>query len=216
MSKPDGSALIHELLAAPAAFCESGRAYNLLQAYFAGFPKETLRPLLKSDDSSVQRSAAFIVSELGIAASSLVSEFPRLLSSQDQHVVWYAVEALAVCAKGESVSHFAHVVLMLESGLDPIRRLAMRLMARVDHSQLVGAREYFDDQDGRFEPYVRGLSALTNGRLDELGIRAMLEHIDPLVRRFGAIAASRFRSQFPASWLLVKESQDEDVRSILR
>lgn len=216
MSTVDGASLVHEMLKAPQRFSEAGRAYMLLQAYFAGFPKETLRPLLESDDVWVQRSAGFIVSELGSAAADLVSAFPQLLKSPDAHVIWYAMEALAICATGENADLFAHVVRMLESPSDPLRRLAMRLMARVDASQLEGVRRYLDAQGDQVEVHARGLAALTGDQLSEASIAAMVGQSEPLTRRYGAIAASRFRTKFPEVCSLVDASDDPDVRSIFR
>jgi hypothetical protein len=214
MSNVDGARLIEELLADPKKFSESGRAYILLQAYFAGFPKETLRPLLESDDVWVQRTASFVVSELGRDAASLASAFPRLLNSRDEHVVWYAMEALAVCATAEG--SLAPVVLMLESPSEPLRRLAMRLLARVDTSLLEGAHRYFDVQGGRVEAHIRGLAALTDKQLSEASIATMVGQSEPLTRRYGAIAASRFRTQFPGTRSFVDASDDADVRSAFR
>lgn len=214
MSSDKGSELIDELLGDPAKFCDNGRAYGLLQAYFAGFPKETLRPLLRHNDVWVQRSAAFVVSELGSAAASLVDEFPSLLSSPDEHVVWYGMEALAVCAKGTSAPLFGHVASMLESKSEPIRHLAMRLMTRVDASQLEAAREYFDDRGQQAQVHSRELRALTVEHPEERAIAAMVEDSDPLNRRYGAIAAIRFRRRFPALQALLEQSNDPDVRIV--
>ena len=60
--------LIEAMLADPIAFEEQGRANELLKHYFSGFPLDTLRPLLRSENVAVQRNASFIASELGSRA----------------------------------------------------------------------------------------------------------------------------------------------------
>jgi hypothetical protein len=54
-----GNPLIGELLADPAAFQERGRAYQLLEEYFAGLPVQTLRPLLQHTDTLVKYAAVW-------------------------------------------------------------------------------------------------------------------------------------------------------------
>lgn len=211
----DGARLIRELLADPAKFDRGGRAYVLLQAYFAHFPKETLRPLLRSNDVIVQRSAAFVISELGRDAASLVEDLPPLLRSSDPHVQWYAMEGLAVCSTGEHARLFAHVVLMLESANDPIRRLAMRLMTRVDVSQLAAVAGHFGRlQDERYRTHVLGLNVLAEVEPAESVIASMVGHVEPLTRRYGAIAVKRLRRPHPSVASLVRSSDDQDVRAL--
>jgi len=216
MKQADGQHLIVELLTDPERFCESGRAIQLLQAYFDGLPKETLRPLLRSENAWVQQSAAFVSSELGSAASGLVGEFPRLLASSNRHVVWYAMEGLAVCAKGEDAGLFAEVLLMLDHPDDALRRLAMRLATRVDATQLEGAGNQLEAQDARFALHTRCLRSLITSSPDEGEIVALLQAPEALARRYGAIGATRFRSQFPGPFSKMDHSDDPDVRSMAR
>jgi hypothetical protein len=78
-----GHGLIRELLADPHRFHEDGRGYDLLRVYLGGFPLETLRPLLGSDDPLVQRAAMFVASGLGSAADDLIEDVIPFLESPD-------------------------------------------------------------------------------------------------------------------------------------
>ncbi|NJK30986.1 MAG: hypothetical protein HC927_00480 [Deltaproteobacteria bacterium] len=213
MNENIGEELIHELLADPREFDESGRAYALLQAYFDGLPLSTLRPLLQSQDVFVNRSAAFVASELGAGASTLIDDVIPLLRSPDRHVRYYATEVLTVCAKGDRAKEFAHVMRMLECDDDGLRYLTMHLVSRADVSQLEAARRAFEHLAVPDERHVTGLLTLAaEDRVDPDIVAAMMTDADPLVRRYGAIAAKRTFRHFPA---LIREavfSKDSEIR----
>jgi hypothetical protein len=127
MPPATGEQLIRELLTNPRVFSKDGRAYDLLQAYFAGLPLETLRPLLRDDDLLVRRAAAFVAEELGIQAQSLIDDILPLLASGDRYLQYHAMEALAVCSQGEQAAAFKHVARGLENDDDVLRFRAMEL-----------------------------------------------------------------------------------------
>jgi len=214
-----GERLINDLLADPRKFDEDGRAYALLQIYFAGFPLDTLRLLLRNDDIFVQRAAAFIASELGGKASSLVDDIVPLVSSTDRHVQWYAMEVLAVCGEGEHVEKFAVVIQMLKSNDVALRRLAMRLIANADVSQLEAARRYFATRGASHESHETEthhqalVTLVARNRVEPPVVAAMIKDTDPLVRRYGAIMAARLVSEYPNLILEARASDDPDLQS---
>lgn len=217
MNPQTGERLIRDLLADPKQFDEAGRAYDLLQAYFAGLPLETLRPLLRSDDVFVQRSAAFVASELGREAWSLVDDVIPLLRSTDRHVSYYAMEVLTVCCEGVHAELFAHVARMVDSDDDVLRALAMRLVSNADRSQLEAAQRLFDTSNPRQRTHSNALRTLAAGDRVEPGvIAAMIHDADPLVRRYGAIAAKRLLRESPSLMLEVGASEDADLGRFYR
>lgn len=209
-----GERLINDLLDDPRKFDEDGRAYALLQSYFAGLPLDTLRPLLRSDDVFVQRAASFIASELGGKASILVDDIVPLVSSMDRNVQWYAMEVLTVCSEGKHAEKFAYVVRMLESDDGTLRRLAMRLMASADVSQLEAARRLFETHGGSHETHQQALLTLAAGtRVEPLVVTTMMKDADALVRRYGAIAARRLVREHPNLIVEARASDDPDLRN---
>ena len=219
MKLPSAEKLIADLLADPQKFEDDGRAYDLLQAYFAGFPVDTLRPLLTSGDRHVQRAAAFVASELGAGAAELVDDVIPLLAAGDRRLAYDAMEILTVCCTGERAAGMAHVALQLESSDDVLRALAMRLVGRADASQLEAAHDHLSSGGagaGR-ETHRDGLRVLADGERVEPGVVvAMIGHDDPLVRRYGAIASHRLRKRFPALIDQVGASTDAELRSFHR
>jgi len=213
MDDQDGEQLVDELLADPRKFDDEGKAYALLQLYFKGFPVETLRPLLRSDNVFVQRSAAFVASELGGDSRNLVDDLIPLLSSVDRHVSWYAMEALTVCCKGEHIEKFAHVARMLESDDNALRGLAMRLVSNADVSQLEAAWRFFGAPDSYHRTHADALHALVAAhKVDPTFVVAMMHDPDPLIRRYGAIAAKRVLKKFPHLIMEAGSSVDSDLR----
>ena len=142
--------LIDEMLADPIQFEAEGRANDLLQYYFNGFPLDTLRPLLKSSNVVVQRNASFIASELGSKSAALVDDIIPLLHSGDPHIQYAAAEVLAVCCHGESAEKYRHIIKLLETSHEGLRELVLDLMSRADRSQRGVIRSYFESR-GQFD-----------------------------------------------------------------
>ena len=206
------SALIDDLLGDPSRFDKQGRAYDLLQNYFRGYPVETLRPLLANKDQLIQRAAVWIVSELGKDGCSLLDAVIPLIDSHDRYIKYHALEIAIVCSVDGKVDRFAHVARSLESSDEEIRILAMRLISVADQCQLeagarvAGASPAFNDM------HKRGLLHLcASNRLDGNQVLQMINDANPLVRRYGAIAARRLFETFPDLISTATESADPDI-----
>lgn len=202
--------LIQKLLANPSRFNKSGEAYSLLQAYFAGHPVETLRQLLLDKNVLVQRSAAFIASELGAYVCTLIDDIVPLATSQDGHTAWYAIEILTVCSIGNQASKFVHVVRALESEDDGLRRLAMRMVCSADMSQLQAAQSCVEPQS----PHATGLAVLTNEVVKPEELVLMVRGSVPLLRRYGAIGVKRLEQRWPQLLTELDTSDDRDVYTL--
>src|SRR5439155_23908582 len=98
-----GQQLIQELLEDPTRFYESGKTYELLQAYFGGFPLVTLRPLLAHSERMVKRAAVWVTSEIGDDGRSLIHDVIPLIRDDDRFIQYYALETVTVWSVGEDV-----------------------------------------------------------------------------------------------------------------
>ena len=213
----NGRELIRELLADPLEFNERGSAYGLLQAYFAGFPVETLRPLLRSGDPLIQRAAVFVASELGDQARPLVDDVIPLMESGDRYLQYNAMEITAVCCDGEQAGKFAHVVLQLGNDDPVLRVLAMRLMSKADVAQLAAAGQRLACGKGVHSAHEIGLRALTAEDNADSGVVAQMIHAsEPLLRRYGAIVAKRLLRKLPVFMNEVASSDDPDLQAFNR
>lgn len=193
-----GNPLIAELLANPSKFKQDGRAYQLLEEYFSGLSVDTLRPLLRHEDSLVRHAAVWVASELGDQASALLDDATPLIESNDRFQSYHALEIAAVCAIGPQVDRFVNVARGLESGDGVIRGLTMRLMSRADPSQLEAAAVASERDPACPEAHKRGLWLLAKGeQADSRDVRELLASDNRLALCYGAIAAKRLREKCP-------------------
>jgi HEAT repeat protein len=206
--------LILSLLSDPSAFTDKGSAYSLLQEYFAGYPIDTLRPLLRHEDALVQRAAVWVASELGAQAGPLLGDVLPLLRSEDRYLAYYALEVVAVCATGEQTPYLTEVLAKLESEDPVLRVLAMRLIGNTDDESL---RTTLGVLQGRSasERHRAGLALLLSDGQEKWKrtVMELLKDEEPLLRKYGAIMARRALAEAPELIQEAATSEDEDVRS---
>jgi hypothetical protein len=143
----------------------------------------------------------------------LVGDIVPLTTSQDAHTAWYAIETLTVCCIGEQASEFAHVVQALESNHVGLRRLAMRMTCSSDVLQLRAAQRHFEGSSPQ-SMHAAGLALLTSETVKPEEVASLLRDLDPLLRRYGAIAAKRFGQRYPQLLTELGSSDDSDVTSL--
>jgi HEAT repeat protein len=209
---PNSSAdqLIKDLLIDPARFTEQGKSYQLLQHYFNGYDVESLRPLLSHKNSLVRRSAAFVASELGGKAGTLVHNVvPLIHDDADRHTQWYATECIAVCSTGQRAEQYVAVVRQMENDDVVMRLLAMRLVTHADPGQLAAALEAMTSSG---EAHEAGLRLLLKGdAVDGSEVMRMLNSPEPVARKYAAIAAKKLFSKNPNLLRAATTNSDSDV-----
>lgn len=207
--------LIHELIAEPRRFADSGRAYELLQTYFSGASISTLRPLLRSSDLIVQRAAAFVVSELGAEGIQVLDDVVSLMESNDRYLVFHAMESVAECARGARASEFMHIVAKLEDPDDVLRSLSMFLMSNAEASQLAAACALIEG--GKLHSdHKEGICLLMDASAPDEAVHTLVHSDKPLNRRYGAVAAARLYDRSPRLIDEAQASEDADVVSFVR
>jgi HEAT repeat protein len=208
-----GNPIIAELLANPAAFKERGRAYELLEEYFAGLSIDTLRPLLAHSDILVRHAAVFVASELGQQSCTLLDDVIALLKDEDRYLSYHALEVVAVCADGAQVDRFVHIPRALESHDEVIRTLAMRLLRRADVAQLVAGHRLAASIRLNAGSHKDGLLMLADWQSHQPDdVRRMLLDEDPVARRYGVVGAKHMRYTCPELLQLAADLPDSDVR----
>lgn len=205
--------LEREMSEAPERFDEEGKAYALLQHYFAGRSLEHLRPHLRSDHPLVKRSVLFVVSELGRQAAPLASDVAPLARDGDRIVRYLAIESIAVCAVDGAAVLILEISRALEDADPVISRLAMRLLARIDTTRLETSYHYLREQGGLSEAHLAGLGLLIVQDASASTLEAMLSSSSNLVsRRYAAVKVARSRSQVPAVARALAQSENEELR----
>lgn len=208
-----GEQLIQKLLSDSSTFYELGTANELLNEYFDGFPLETLRPLLKSDDFMVRRAATFVTSELSVQASSLIRDVLPLVTDIDRHIRYNVIETIFVCSASDNSENFFHVIRALQDHDEVIRVLAMDLISKANTVQLETGIRMCKEADRTSLLHREGLGNLTH--LESLtlsDLMRLVEEKESLTRKYAVIAARRNMKKFSELIDQATLSSDDDVR----
>jgi hypothetical protein len=182
VSERDGDTLVAEILAG----AESSAANELLQAFFAGYPIDRLRLLLRSENDDAVRAGIWIASELGADAAPLAEELPPLLQHRLKYVRFFAVEVLIANGSSRSGEAVGCAVSLIDDPEDSVRWKVLRLLAHGTKEQLAAGLAFVPRQD-----VARGLAWL----LKYPGIAAITSGLegDRLDRMFAVAAAARLK-----------------------
>ena len=207
--------LISEAFEDPVQFSERGRTFDLLQYYLEGYDIDSLRGFLQSDDLYMQSIGAFIATEMGSRAASLLDDLIPLLQTEDLGTRYDILESVAVCSDGQDAVSFRFVVeAMVEDHAIEIRNRAMELVSMARRSQWEGALDNLDRRNTEhYTDHQKGLSRLLKG-VDSPGeIIGMLNSESSIIRKYGAIMAKTHADRFPLLKAEVFGSNDPDIRN---
>src|SRR5690554_6268067 len=161
--------LVRRLESSPQRFVKSGAGYALLQEYFKGYPVETLRPWLVSDDYYINKLALFIASELGDKACSLVQDVLPFFSSNDPEFIYYALDVVIVCSH-EYPKELVYILHTLNSTNESLRRRAMFLVSRMRPEEFLRALRVLQIEVPK-GVHIEGLSNLVNA--DQISVEVV-------------------------------------------
>ncbi|MFZ2875059.1 MAG: hypothetical protein WAZ94_11330 [Phycisphaerales bacterium] len=202
--------LEHEMVADPERFAAEGKAYALLQHYFAGRSLAHLSPLMRSPHPLVKRAVIFVLSELGQRAEPLVEEVLPLARDADRLVRYQALEVIAVCARGDNAALTREIGRALD---DTEPSLEMGLLVRLDVAQLGAAYEYLQAHDGLPGVHLEGFALLlAPDAIDDGRVESMLTSATPALRRYAAVAVARSRHRPSSLIAALTKSEDGAVR----
>lgn len=215
MNTERGDQLLTELITNPIRFSEQGTAYTLLQEYFKGYDKETLRPLLQSKDPITISAATFIVSELGRDAASLIEDLIPLLNNDNLRVRYEVLESIFICSSDINAEKFVYVLNAMNDANDVIRLLAMDLTSKANEQQIKAAIRFFGQkEDGDSKIHFQCLPLMLKGEnQNPEGLMKMINDKLPLIRKYGAILSKLVFAIFPE---LIKDATlnaDTDIQN---
>jgi hypothetical protein len=198
---------------------DSELTFALQSEFHKGFPLENLRPLLRSENLYTQGAAAYLVAEmsprLSYGMNCVVADIADLLDSKIVRIRFDAIEALLGCTTGADGIILGRVMLRLDDEVFGIRwkvaqfiRFAERWQLRLAVENAAALRP-----DSAFPILAKVHGQYLNATTDT--VRWLVEHPNPLVRRFGAAVAGRPRSVVDEQFLAMAEaSHDDEVREI--
>ena len=165
--------------------------YELTEEYADGYPLDTLRPFLTSNDESVQQTVAAVLSELGPAAAPLVRDVVPLAKSPVVRARYDALEVFLVCAKGTNADLFSHVLRALGDEQGVVRLFVMRLVSRAQREQIVAGADALFEQGDISANQAGILKAVGDGTLGRDSVLALVEAANEPDHTYGMIALRR-------------------------
>lgn len=207
-----------ERLLDPSASEDDGRLVNdLLSEFWRGYPIENLRKLFAQQSMC---DAAFLVSELGQKARPLLTEIVTLLTSDIARIRGDAIYALSQCTTWEDGWAVARVVEGLGDPHEGVRWTVGNALRYMGSSTLQAGLKYLRDQRpaSHFATFENAFLTIERRPAKaESALQQLLDHDDPVVRRFGAAMCLRPRLVIdPARTALCEAAADPEIAEIAR
>lgn len=213
MDETNGLRLIENLKKDKEKFRKEGGEYQLLQEYFNGLSKETLRDLLCYEDKYIRQVTLWIISELGEPAEDLLEEVASQMNNDDPFICYYSSEIVACYGTDKYMDDFMRVFRFFEHSNAKIRTLSMFNISKLTDSRMKEAYAYSVNNKILSDSHEKGLLSLMHiNTLTASDITAMLNSDDSVIRKYGVIAASKVYEKYPE---IIKESvnsEDLDVQ----
>jgi hypothetical protein len=187
-------------------------ANDLLKEFQLGYPIDSLRSLLESDDDAVVKNATWIASELGSKAMPILDSIPAVLRHNSKYVRFFAIDVVLSCAGARDGDLVATVITMLNDRDDAVRWKSLCFLAKASIGQILSCLDEFDDDD--FRVLVKWFIDIENNAKNAtLSISEKLCSQNGLERKFAAAAAARVSNVFPELLELTLGSSDEEISS---
>lgn len=181
-------------------------ANDLLKAFFAGYPVDRLRLLLRSSNASAVRAGVWIASELGGDAAAMAQELPNLLDHAQTYVRFFAVDVALASATSQDGEALGKAVALIDDPEESVRWKVLHFLARASNEQLAAALPFITRED-----VASRLSWLLGDRsLGELAERFDGDRLDGM---FAVAAASRLTKGRQEALRRATASDDAEVRT---
>jgi len=217
MDETIGLKLIEELKDDPEKFRKERKSYQLLQEYFKGLSKETLRELLCFQDKNIKQTALWITSELGRTASDLLKEVVPHMNDDDDLICYYALGIVSRYANDEYIDDFLRVFTFLEHSNQEIRTTAMLVISNLSGPRIHEAYVCLTNKKNLNDSHEKGLLALINvNALTASEVTHMINSDDDIIRKYGVIAAKKLYEKYPEIINEATNAEDLDIRDFSR
>ncbi|RAZ90418.1 hypothetical protein DPM33_12895 [Mesorhizobium hawassense] len=156
-------------------------------------PLESLRRLLTSANPRTRATGAFLATFQNQNISSMVGELAALLADDNPRTRFDAVESILRCSTRGQNDYLAQALFALDDEHPGVRMGAVQFVRFAKDWQLKFARQRAASL--RPQTPFSAIADITGQRRDDASgmIRAMLDHAEPVVRRYGLGLAGRAR-----------------------
>ena len=190
-----------------------GRLSNdLLSAFHGGYPIENLKLLINSDLLNARGTAAFIATELGLKAAPLLEDIASLLEMPTARARYDALEALWKCSTFKDGWAIGAVLRCLEDPWPSVRAGAIDAIRLADRKVLLAGFKYLKTEYPTtiYTEFGSAFLRAERGKIEVL--ESLIDHEDPIARRFGVGLATRPRLVVDEARLqTAMKSSDEEI-----
>jgi len=213
MNETIGLKLIEDLKNDPEKFCKGEKSYQLLQEYYNGLSKDTLRALFYFENKWIRQVAVWITYELGRNGSDLMEEVLTQISDSDASISCFALQIVASHAHGEYIDDFMKVFSLLEHPDQKIRLFVMNIISGLSDPRIHEACVYMENKRIYNNTHKKGLLFLLDVNvLTSSEITQMMDSDDAIIRKYGIIGATKLYKKYPQIISEAVNAHDLDVR----
>ena len=167
---------------------------DLTTAFNHGYPTEIIRPLLCHSDKRVAAIALDVLWETTADSRPYIPELMSFLSWDDDGPVVAAAQLIVRGAEHQSVV----ILKLLEHPSARVRSAIMKLLTRVQRTQLSGFLESDAVRASVPADHVEGLTVVASGQMaTDAEILTLIDSPSAVSRRYGWIAAKRLEHERP-------------------
>lgn len=182
--------------------------HNLYGAFYKGYPIENLSQLITSKDDAVRATGSYLVYELGNKILPLIEEVAVLLDDPNPQIRSDIIIALTECCTWKHKEIQGKITLKLDDPDPFVHRAVIKYIMRQTHN--IGIREAAKISPGTIFEEISDMVPKATIVTKEL-LTILINHSNPIVRRFGVGMALRARSIINAEYLdIAEECNDEE------
>jgi hypothetical protein len=185
-------------------------ANDLLTELFRGYPVESLRRLLRSDEEPAVKAGAWILSELGVRAAPMMTDIVALLGHPLRYVRFFAVDAVLAAATAEDGAAVAAAIELTDDPDDAVRWKVLTFLAWASAEQLAAGVEHLRPP---LRDRTEWLARAGSGAVAGSDVLAALDGPDRLARLFAAAATVRLAGRDRDLLRHAAASSDAEVSS---
>jgi HEAT repeat protein len=186
---------------------------DLLAEFHRGYPLDNLRRLLVDSNPDVVTVGTWIASELGEKGSPLFGDISHLIGHPEKKVRFSAIDCVLAWGKPSNKAEVASVIKLLNDPDPGVRWKVMDFLSRATRELLEGASSFIE----LTEPdsvNVHGLLWLIGLHAsDPMDVKHFLQSQDPLLRKYGVVAARRMSKNNREPLLYATSLSDPDVKN---
>lgn len=187
-------------------------AFELIGAFYKGYPVKNLSRLLCSSYRPAVAAGAYIANEIGGMLQPCIDELTALLDSESAQVRSDVIHSLGACANVKHEEALGRLILALDDPVPFVHRAAILSIARNrDNTRLAyGARSAAKLAPETVFEEIADVFRFSE-RVDTETLKQLIEHLDPIVRRFAVGLACRAEIILDAERLEIADDCNDET-----